>query len=93
MAKPKPVSFAFPLKGWDQSGAHAAQPKGTSADLLNVMPYDAGEGRLRGGQRPGLVKFQATALAGPVMQMVQAAIGGSGGGGAAVPGGLRLPRW
>lgn len=68
--------FAFPFKGLDTSQALADQPPGTSCDLQNVRAFPV-DGRLRGGVRPGTAKAFATALAGPVDRLVQAALAGT----------------
>jgi hypothetical protein len=46
----------FPVKGVDKNWANSSQPPVTSPDMNNVRPYGTAEGRLRGGQRPGLAK-------------------------------------
>lgn len=53
---PEQPSFRlpFPVQGMDRFAAYGDQPPLTSPRLLNVRAYDPIEGRLRGGQRPGL---------------------------------------
>ena len=45
----------FPFGGLHKGGLPGDQPQNTSPRLQNVRPY--WKGRLRGGQRPGLVKW------------------------------------
>lgn len=52
----KIIPFSFPIKGVNRTLARSAQPDGTAYDLLNVLPYDVGLSRLRGGKRAGTVK-------------------------------------
>ena len=52
-----PITLTFPHKGKHIGGLPSFQPEQTSPKLLNVRPY--WQGRLRGGQRPGLKKWGA----------------------------------
>lgn len=45
----------FPFGGLHKGGLPGNQPENTSPRLFNVRPY--WQGRLRGGQRPGLAKW------------------------------------
>lgn len=56
-AKAKPVAFEFPLRGQNESFALGDQPRGTSPDMLNAIPWDPMEKRARGGPRPGTAKL------------------------------------
>lgn len=47
--------LVFPFNGLHKGGLPGNQPEHTSPKLQNVRPYY--KGRLRGGQRPGLVKW------------------------------------
>jgi hypothetical protein len=55
------MDIGFPLKGWDTNHPRNMQPDGTSADLLNVVPFDR-DFRGRGSIRPGLSKFSPVQL-------------------------------
>jgi hypothetical protein len=60
----------FPFGGQHKGGLPGNQPENTSPELQNVRPY--WQGRLRGGQRPGLVKWGAGTQIGGVEQPVVA---------------------
>lgn len=62
----------FPVKGLHQGFMTEKQPPLTSFSMLNVRPYDPLSNRLRGGQRPGLVKWGDGDLIGGVNQPVVA---------------------
>lgn len=66
MLKPKLIEDSFPLNGVHVMGRAGQQPPGTCSDCLNVLPVDSvsGGGRLRGGSRPGVSKFNASAVNG-----------------------------
>lgn len=51
--------FKFPTKGVNRLGLRSAQPPDTAFDMLNVMPFDRENLRLRGGKRSGDVKLWA----------------------------------
>jgi hypothetical protein len=51
------AELKFPVKGINKNWANSEQPPVTSPDMNNVRPYGTAEGRLRGGQRPGLDKW------------------------------------
>ena len=75
------IDILFPSKGIDESTSHSTQSPGTTFGSLNVMTYDAEEGRGRGGRRPGLVKKSLTNLGGSIrlidtINVVSTAIGG-----------------
>jgi hypothetical protein len=59
----------FPYKGINKNWGVSDTPQYTSPDMLNVRPRDTLQGRIRGGQRPGLTKLYATDLGGPVAAM------------------------
>lgn len=44
----------FPVGGLNRRYGYQTQPPFTTADCLNVRPFDSQEGRERGGSRPGL---------------------------------------
>jgi hypothetical protein len=70
---PTPASrIPFPIKGLNLTAGYRDQPAGTSNDVLNVRPFDAIEGRLRGGRRPGLSKWvdEAVLIDQPIQAMV-----------------------
>jgi hypothetical protein len=81
MGEKKPVDLSFPVKGLDENWAYKAQPEGTSPDCLNVRPYDPIAARLRGGSRPGISKYFASAVNGsnPIQRMgyvIESIVGG-----------------
>lgn len=53
MADDETIEFELPLHGVDEAWARQAQPRKTTPDALNVIPYDR-TGRARLGSRPGL---------------------------------------
>lgn len=57
------VDILFPMKGWDTNHPRFDQPQGTSASLLNVVPFDR-DFRGRGSIRSGLSKFSPSQLGG-----------------------------
>jgi hypothetical protein len=62
--------LTFPFRGLHKGGLPSEQPDQTSPQMQNVRPY--WQGRLRGGQRPGLSKWSATQIGGeehPVVAM------------------------
>jgi hypothetical protein len=52
--------LAFPIKGQNKGTLPSEQPGDTTYKALNVRPY--WQGRLRGGQRPGLGKWSSTQI-------------------------------
>jgi hypothetical protein len=63
MAREKQQAFLpFPMKGIARTLLKNLQPEGTCFDAQNVRPYDDIEGRIRGGSRPGLAKYNSTAI-------------------------------
>lgn len=64
MSTPKLIDIPFPFKGVDKTFGASHIEEGTTWDALNVEPMDAADGRLRGGQRPGLSKWSDTAVNG-----------------------------
>jgi hypothetical protein len=67
------LKFHFPFNGVNKNFQVTTQPDYTSPDMLNVRPRDTLQGRIRGGQRPGLsVELSAAdgaSLGGPVVAM------------------------
>jgi hypothetical protein len=57
MAKQGPIQIPFPIMGVNKGRAVYQQPFATSPEMLNVRPRDVLDGRMRGGQRPGLDKW------------------------------------
>ena len=51
------MDIFFPIKGLHKGFVTEKQPPLTSFSMSNVRPYDPLSNRLRGGQRPGLVKW------------------------------------
>lgn len=74
MPKNSTINLPFPIKGLHTGFAAGVQPPQTAVDLKNVRPYDTFDNRLRGGQRPGLVKWgEADQISGrtqPIVAMV-----------------------
>ena len=68
------VIFKFPILGQNKGQSTDEQPGRTSGYLNNVRPYDVLEGRLRGGQRPGLEKMFAEQIGGKVSIVVMTEI-------------------
>jgi hypothetical protein len=62
--------IVFPFGGIHKGGLPSSQPQDTSPDMQNVRPFY--QGRLRGGQRPGLVKWGAGTRIGAASQPVVA---------------------
>jgi len=52
------MELLFPFKGLNKGILSSKQPIDTARDMQNVRPYK--DGRLRGGQRPGLAKASTT---------------------------------
>lgn len=69
----KMMALDFPLRGLHTALSHRAQPRFTSPDLLNVRAYEPIEGRIRGGQRPGLARRYREVLGGgqPIRLLTQ----------------------
>ncbi len=51
------LRLLFPVGGINRSRVPEEQPEMTSPDMDNVRPFDNLDERIRGGQRPGLVKW------------------------------------
>lgn len=60
----KTLRIEFPAAGLNRRHAFQDQPPFTTPAAENVQPYDALEGRERGGSRPGLAKAFSTSLGG-----------------------------
>lgn len=52
-----PNAIYFPVRGVHRGVVTDKQPRNTAPDMKNVRPFDIQDGRARGGQRPGLVKW------------------------------------
>lgn len=59
MPESQSIELPFPVRGLDENTAYSEQPPETSPSLQNVRAYDADTGRRRGGQRPGLSKWNS----------------------------------
>lgn len=66
------MEIFFPIKGLHKGFVTEKQPPLTSFKMLNVRPYDPLSNRLRGGQRPPLVKWGAGTLVGGAEQPIVA---------------------
>ncbi len=71
--------LTFPIKGINKSRIPEDQPEATSPDMNNVRPFDVLDERIRGGQRPGMVKRYSEVvsqytLGGPVVAMCEVSI-------------------
>lgn len=66
------LNIMFPIKGLHKGFQTERQPGLTSFNMLNVRPYDPLSNRLRGGQRPGLVKWGEGTLIGGAEQPIVA---------------------
>jgi len=66
------MKLEFPMKGKHVGGPVSRQPALTTPSCLNVRPRSNEEGRVRGGQRPGLVKWGEGTLIGPSNQPIVA---------------------
>jgi hypothetical protein len=64
------VEILFPFRGLYKGILSSKQPINAARDMRNVRPYK--DGRLRGGQRPGLVKWGAGTQVGEAEQPVVA---------------------
>jgi len=62
------MELQYPEKGKYVGSSSSKQPRGTSRDLNNTRPYH--DGRLAGGQRPGLDKKYAEQIAGAALPVV-----------------------
>ncbi len=49
------MEIPFPIQGINKGRASSDQPQETAYKMQNVRPF--WDGRLRGGQRPGMVKW------------------------------------
>jgi len=69
------MELQFPRDGLHEGLAAEKQPPTTSPLLQNVRPFDVEDERIRGGQRPGVVKAYETQVGGtrPVILMTQIA--------------------
>jgi len=63
MPEPYEVEAGFPLSGLSEVTPFADQEEGTSADMLNVLPFGS-DGRLRGQRRPGIDKYCSAQVGG-----------------------------
>lgn len=69
------MEVEFPVLGLHEGLSNEDQPQSTTPACQNVRPFDVGEERVRGGQRPALVKAYSTQVAGdhPIIGIVQIA--------------------
>ncbi len=58
------MNLQFPIQGLHEGVAVKDQPPSTSPSLRNVRSFDTEEERVRGGQRPALVKAYTTRVVG-----------------------------
>lgn len=58
------LDLFFPEGGIDRTAPYLAQPPHTTVDSLNVLPIDVAKGRLRGGSRMGLDKYDSANIFG-----------------------------
>ncbi len=58
------LRLTFPVRGVNKSRVPEGQPEATSPDINNMRPFDVFDERLRGGQRPGLVKWSTDQIGG-----------------------------
>ncbi|KKM16495.1 hypothetical protein LCGC14_1685300 [marine sediment metagenome] len=71
------LRLTFPIMGINKSRIPEDQPQATSPDMNNVRPFDVLDERIRGGQRPGMVKrysekvYNVVTGTGPVVAMVK----------------------
>lgn len=66
------MKIGFPIYGLHRGLPAEKQPEGSSFSLLNVRPYDVTSERIRGGQRPSIIRAYTTQISGashPVLQM------------------------
>lgn len=69
------MEIPFPINGLDTGKAYEKQPTLTTPACRNVRPFDTDEDRIRGGQRPSIIKAFSTQVGGahPIVGMVQIA--------------------
>lgn len=60
------IQLDFPIGGVDRRWAYQRQSPFTTPDAQNVLPFDVGEGRARGGSRPGTRKAYHNDLGGAI---------------------------
>ena len=58
------MELEFPIHGLHEGLSTEKQPPTTSPHLKNVRPIDIEEERVRGGQRPALIKAYSTQIGG-----------------------------
>lgn len=63
------LALPFPIRGVSRIAARDKVPELQTLDARNVVPYDAEEGRLRGGQRAGTQRAVAQKVAGTVARV------------------------
>lgn len=66
------MELMFPIRGKHVGGPASKQPTLTTPACNNVRPVSNEEGRMRGGQRPGLKKWGTGTLIGATNQPVVA---------------------
>ena len=62
--QPQESIHTFPARGINVVAPRSAQPVSTCVNCLNVVPFDQLEGRMRGGSRPGLSKYNSNQVDG-----------------------------
>jgi hypothetical protein len=68
------MKLQFPIRGKHVGGPASQQPALTSPSMNNVRPIANEEGRMRGGQRPGLKKWGTGTLIGAANQPIVAMV-------------------
>ena len=65
------IKFYFPIKGYSRLGSYEQQLPLTSPLMLNCRIKDVAENKVRGGQRPALIKAYTTQVGGsyPIIKM------------------------
>ncbi|KKN60035.1 hypothetical protein LCGC14_0536220 [marine sediment metagenome] len=66
------LRLLFPVGGVNRSRLPDEQPELTSPGMNNVRPFDVSDERIRGGQRPALIKWGAGTQIGDIEQPVVA---------------------
>lgn len=66
-----PVEIKFPINGINTAAGYIAQPDGTTPYAINVRPEDSLGGRIRGGSRGGVSKYNNTLLSATGIQCIQ----------------------
>jgi hypothetical protein len=56
------MELIFPFRGINRGSLKSAQPQGSAYSIINALPIDSISGRIRGGQRGGLVNLAEIGL-------------------------------